>query len=105
VDIEHDWGRGSPLPCELERGGLGEALSSLACGGVLVGAIYGLLGVKSPAPPTIALIGLLGMLLGEQAVPVARKLIHRQPVVAFIKADCVSRILGTTTDDNKPRDA
>ena len=43
--------------------------------GLLVGGIYGLLNVKSPAPPTIALIGLLGILLGEQAVSVARQLL------------------------------
>jgi XapX domain-containing protein len=36
------------------------------CVGLLVGAIYGVLGVRSPAPPVIALLGLLGMLLGEQ---------------------------------------
>lgn len=29
---------------------------------VLVGALYGLLGVRSPAPPFIAIIGLGGML-------------------------------------------
>ena len=29
--------------------------------GVLVGIIYGLLDVRSPAPPVVALIGLLGM--------------------------------------------
>lgn len=40
--------------------------------GLLVGAIYGLLGVRSPAPPIVALIGLLGILIGEQAVPYAR---------------------------------
>ena len=34
--------------------------------GLGVGAIYGLLRVKSPAPPIIALLGLLGMVLGEQ---------------------------------------
>jgi len=36
--------------------------------GLLVGVIYGLLNVRSPAPPVIALLGLLGMLIGEQAV-------------------------------------
>ena len=40
-------------------------LISLAAG-LLVGAIYGLLNVRSPAPPVIALVGLLGMLLGER---------------------------------------
>ena len=34
--------------------------------GLGVGVIYGLLRVKSPAPPIIALIGLLGIVLGEQ---------------------------------------
>nr|WP_166367223.1 DUF1427 family protein [Pseudomonas akapageensis] len=41
--------------------------------GVLVGTIYALLGVRSPAPPTIALVGLLGILLGEQLVPFAKQ--------------------------------
>ncbi|HZU63977.1 MAG TPA: DUF1427 family protein [Novosphingobium sp.] len=68
-------------------------LISLAAG-VLVGAIYALLGVRSPAPPTIALIGLLGMLLGEQAVPVAARLLRGQPVLAFVKTDCARRVLG-----------
>jgi XapX domain-containing protein len=34
--------------------------------GLLVGGIYGVLGVRSPAPPVVALLGLLGMLVGEQ---------------------------------------
>ncbi|MGC1784649.1 MAG: DUF1427 family protein [Acidobacteriaceae bacterium] len=34
--------------------------------GLLVGVFYGLIRVKSPAPPIIALLGLLGMVLGEQ---------------------------------------
>ncbi len=45
--------------------------------GLLVGAIYGLMGVRSPAPPAVALIGLLGMLIGEQAVPAAKHLIQQ----------------------------
>ncbi|HEX9391438.1 MAG TPA: XapX domain-containing protein [Usitatibacteraceae bacterium] len=39
--------------------------------GILVGVIYALLKVRSPAPPVIALAGLLGMLIGEQLVPIA----------------------------------
>ncbi len=35
--------------------------------GLFVGVIYGTLGVRSPAPPLVALVGLLGMLVGEQA--------------------------------------
>jgi XapX domain-containing protein len=34
--------------------------------GTLVGVLYGVIRVKSPAPPIIALVGLLGMVLGEQ---------------------------------------
>ena len=36
--------------------------------GILVGVIYGLIAVRSPAPPIIALLGLLGMLAGEAMV-------------------------------------
>ena len=36
--------------------------------GLGVGVVYGLLRFRSTAPPLIALIGLLGMLIGEQAV-------------------------------------
>lgn len=34
--------------------------------GIVVGVLYGALGVRSPAPPVVALVGLLGMLGGEQ---------------------------------------
>jgi XapX domain-containing protein len=47
--------------------------------GVLVGVIYSLLQVRSPAPPLIALIGLLGMLFGEQVIPVSKILIASPP--------------------------
>ena len=40
--------------------------------GLAVGVAYGLLQVRSPAPPLIALLGLLGMVLGEGAVDLAR---------------------------------
>lgn len=36
--------------------------------GLGIGVIYGLVSVRSPAPPIIALLGLLGMLAGEAAV-------------------------------------
>jgi XapX domain-containing protein len=36
--------------------------------GLAVGVAYGLVQVRSPAPPLIALVGLLGMVLGEQMV-------------------------------------
>jgi XapX domain-containing protein len=43
--------------------------------GVMVGLIYNVLSVKSPAPPTIALVGLLGMLGGEHLIPFVRTLL------------------------------
>jgi XapX domain-containing protein len=35
--------------------------------GMVVGVAYGVIRVKSSAPPIVALVGLLGMVLGEQA--------------------------------------
>ena len=37
--------------------------------GIAVGTAYALLGVKSPAPPVVALFGLLGIVIGEQGMP------------------------------------
>jgi XapX domain-containing protein len=34
--------------------------------GLFVGVLYGVIRVKSPAPPIVALLGLLGMVIGEQ---------------------------------------
>jgi XapX domain-containing protein len=44
--------------------------------GLLVGVVYSLLNVRSPAPPVVALIGLLGILIGEQVIPMARHLLE-----------------------------
>ena len=43
--------------------------------GLLVGIIYSLMNVRSPAPPLVALVGLLGMLAGEQVIPVGKRLL------------------------------
>lgn len=42
--------------------------------GLAVGLIYGVSGVKSPAPPIVALVGLLGMLGGEQIAAAVKSL-------------------------------
>jgi XapX domain-containing protein len=47
-------------------------LISLAIG-LLVGVIYGALDFRSPAPPAIALVGLMGMLLGEKLWSMGRE--------------------------------
>ena len=46
-------------------------LMSLAVG-LLVGVIYYVLNVRSPAPPIVALLGLLGMVIGEQLIPLIK---------------------------------
>lgn len=66
-----------------------------AAAGILVGIIYGLLNTRSPAPPVIALVGLLGILLGEQVVPLAKRLLSREPVTAaWTREQCVPHLLG-----------
>ena len=63
--------------------------------GLLVGIIYSLLNVRSPAPPVIALIGLLGMLLGEQIVPIAKRMLARETVsTTWIKEQCGEHVFG-----------
>jgi XapX domain-containing protein len=44
--------------------------------GLLVGVLYSLLNVRSPAPPLVALVGLLGILVGEQIIPVGSHLLN-----------------------------
>ena len=63
--------------------------------GLLVGVIYALLNVRSPAPPAIALIGLLGMLVGEQVVPTVKRMIAGEAVtVGWLRSECVPKISG-----------
>ncbi|RQR75545.1 MULTISPECIES: XapX domain-containing protein [unclassified Burkholderia] len=69
-------------------------ISSLLAG-ILAGAVYYLIGVPSPAPPTIALAGLLGILAGEQILPVARRMlggIHLK--TAWNEAKCSQHMFG-----------
>jgi XapX domain-containing protein len=47
--------------------------------GLAVGIAYGLIHVRSPAPPLIALIGLLGMVLGEEAIDMAKRHVSPSP--------------------------
>ncbi|MGD0846429.1 XapX domain-containing protein [Bradyrhizobium sp.] len=48
--------------------------------GAAVGVVYALVKVRSPAPPAIALLGLLGMLAGEQAVSLVRSHLFKSGV-------------------------
>jgi XapX domain-containing protein len=57
--------------------------------GMVVGVAYGLVQVRSPAPPLIALVGLLGILLGEQTVDLAKR--YLSPVQSDALLDEQSR--------------
>lgn len=73
--------------------------------GLLVGVIYALMNVRSPAPPAIALLGLLGMLLGEQAVPIAKRLLTKAPVSAYLKtSECAGQVLGPQAVTKSPEE-
>jgi XapX domain-containing protein len=67
--------------------------------GLLVGIIYALLNVRSPAPPIVALVGLLGILLGEQIPSLAKRLWSGdRTALAQAKAGCAHHILGPLPD-------
>ena len=71
--------------------------------GLLVGVIYGLLNVRSPAPPIVALVGLLGILVGEQLVPLAKRVITRQPVtLAVVHDHARDHVLGSLPTRRPP---
>ena len=63
--------------------------------GHLVGIVYSLLGVRSPAPPIIGLVGLGGILIGEQILPLGRHLTERQTSISsFLKREVTPHVLG-----------
>src|SRR5262249_52427359 len=63
--------------------------------GLLVGVVYSLLNVRSPAPPVVALIGLLGILVGEQVIPVAKRVVEGSHLAAaWRQAQCTQHIFG-----------
>ena len=75
---------------------------SLAAG-LAVGVAYGLVGVRSPAPPIVALLGLLGMLAGEQLVPIARRMMLGEAMtLPAILADCRAHMLGHMPSARRP---
>jgi XapX domain-containing protein len=69
-------------------------LFSLAAG-LLVGVIYSLLNVRSPAPPLVALVGLLGILVGEQVIPIGKQLLAGAGLASAWRAErCAPHIFG-----------
>lgn len=68
--------------------------------GLIVGIVYSLLGVKSPAPPVIALVGLFGILIGEQLVPIVKRMVDGQSVVVAVRTTCAEPVLGRLPGDS-----
>jgi XapX domain-containing protein len=63
--------------------------------GVLIGIIYSLINVRSPAPPLVALVGLLGILAGEQIIPVGKQLLAGSAFsAAWRESKCTSHMFG-----------
>ncbi len=50
--------------------------------GLIVGAFYALVNVRSPAPPPVALVGLLAIFVGQQVMT---------PVIARFRTTAVSQ--------------
>jgi len=64
--------------------------------GLLVGIVYSLLNVRSPAPPLVALVGLLGILVGEQVIPVGKQLIAGSSLgAAWRQSACTQHLFGS----------
>jgi XapX domain-containing protein len=69
--------------------------------GVLVGLIYSLLGVRSPAPPLVALVGLLGILAGEQLMPLGKQLLAGTSLAtAWTQSKCSGHLFGMLPGHN-----
>jgi XapX domain-containing protein len=79
-----------------------EYVVSLAAG-TLVGVIYGLLDVHSPAPPAVALVGLLGMLIGGQIMPIAQRVWRKEFSLKWFSKECVPNITGVSPEEPRPK--
>ena len=63
--------------------------------GLLVGVVYSLLNVRSPAPPVVALVGLFGILIGEQVIPVAKHMLEGAHLkAAWRQSQCTPHVFG-----------
>jgi len=72
--------------------------------GILAGVIYGVLGVHSPAPPLVALAGLAGILIGEQLIPLVKRLLAGFAFrSAWSDAKCGQHIFGSLPGAANPR--
>jgi XapX domain-containing protein len=72
--------------------------------GVLVGVIYNLIDVRSPAPPVIALVGLLGILIGEQIPPIVKSLWRSEPMALSWFHQVQPHVFGHLPKGQRPPD-
>jgi XapX domain-containing protein len=70
-----------------------------------VGLLYWLLKVQSPAPPLIALAGLLGMVLGEHAIPVVKAQFFAQGAATQIAVQAANAEMPEATLSANPSNA
>jgi XapX domain-containing protein len=70
--------------------------------GLLVGIIYALLNVRSPAPPVVALVGLLGILVGEQIPPMVKGLWSKEPAAVSWMQQIKPHMFGHMPKGAKP---
>ncbi|MFM0630481.1 DUF1427 family protein [Paraburkholderia xenovorans] len=71
-------------------------------GGILAGAIYSLIRVRSPAPPMVALVGLLGIVIGAQFIPAGRQLLASTKL-QFTNAEAVQMHTSHSPSSNNAR--
>src|SRR5262249_15092120 len=92
-------------PVRAAEGRMKLYLASLGAG-ILVGVIYALINVRSPAPPIVALVGLLGILIGEQLVPIAQRVLGGEPLsLSWLSSRCAPHVLGQLPQRWKPPSA
>ena len=72
--------------------------------GILVGVIYALFSVRSPAPPIIALVGLLGILAGEQLPPLVKRLFEPSHASSWLQQQVKPHMFGELPQCAKPVD-
>lgn len=77
-------------------------LASFAAG-LLMGLIYYGMGVASPAPPAVALTGLLGMLIGGQIIPIAKRLLDKQFSLGWFRDECAPNITGVPPPESREK--
>lgn len=69
--------------------------------GLLAGLLYSLIGVRSPAPPLVALIGLSGILLGQQIIPMVTRLANPAELARFVWDEAKPALLGVPNSQEK----